>query len=185
MIDINRFILERKIKKILKKSKREKAYRNLNEIESVLLFFDTRDYSDANHFIQQLNKMNKKVQAYAYKDKNDTNDYSKIFHRVVTEKDLNIWKLDSLKELVKSLGADTHYDLAIDLTHEENILFQYLLASADAFLKVGFSKSKLPIYDMVISFASEKRLNEIITTEELSKQLIHYLSTISSNTRTE
>lgn len=164
---------------MLKKSKREKEYRNLKEIKSVLLFFDTRDYSDASHFIKQLKKMDKKVKVYAYKDKNDTNDYSKILHKVITEDDMNIWKRDSLKELVSSLDSDSPYDLVIDLTPKENVLLQYLLVAANSPLKVGFCKTKLPVYDMVISFASEKELNEIITTRELSKQLIHYLSTIS------
>jgi hypothetical protein len=180
MIDINKFVLERKIKKILKKSKREKEYRNFNEIKSILLFFDTKDYSDASLFIKQLKKIGKKVKVYAYQDARDRNNYSKILHNVVTEKAMNIWKSDSLKELVNSLDSDSPYDLAIDLTPDENVLLQYLLVSADALLKVGFSKTKLPVYDMVISFASENELNEIITTRELSKQLIHYLSTISS-----
>ena len=184
MIEVNKFVLKNRIKKILKKSKREKEYRNLKEIKSVLLFFDTKDYSDANFFIKQLKKMGKQVKIYAYKDKRDRNDYSKIVHNVVTEENMNIWKNDSLKALVNSLGSDGPYDLAIDLTPDENVLLQYLLVSSDSLLKVGFSKPNLPVYDMVISFASEEELNEIITARELSRQLIHYLTTISSNTRT-
>ncbi|MDR1631570.1 MAG: hypothetical protein LBR97_01580 [Dysgonamonadaceae bacterium] len=129
--------------------------------------------------------MGKKVKVYAYKDNSDKNDYSKILHNIVTEKDMNIWKNDSLKELVNSLDSDTPYDLAIDLTPKENVLLQYLLVSSDSLLKVGFSKTNLPVYDLVISFASENELNEIITARELSRQLIHYLTTISSNTQTQ
>lgn len=185
MIDVNKFVLKRRIKKILKKSKREKEYRNLKEIKSVLLFFDTKDYSDASYFIKQLKKMGKQVKIYAYQDKRDRNNYSKTVHNVVTEENMNIWKSDSLKAVVNSLSSGgSPYDLAIDLTPEENVLLQYLLVSADSRLKVGFSKTNLPVYDMVISFASEEELNEIITARELSRQLIHYLTTISSNTRT-
>jgi hypothetical protein len=185
MINVDKYFLRRRIRKILNNSKREKEYRNLKEIKSVLLFFDTEDYSDAGLFIKQLKKMGKKVKAYAYKDKKDKNDYSKILHHIVTEEDMNIWKGDSLKELVNSLGSGAPYDLAVDLTSKENILLQYLLVSADSLLKVGFCKTNLPVYDMVISFASEKELNEIITIQEFSKQLIHYLTTISSNNQTK
>ncbi|MDR0613719.1 MAG: hypothetical protein LBG45_09670 [Dysgonamonadaceae bacterium] len=184
MIDVNKFVLKRRIKKILKKSKREKEYLNLKEIKSVLLFFDTKDYSDASYFIKQLKKMGKQVKIYAYQDKRDRNNYSKTVHNVVTEENMNIWKSDSLKALVNSLGSGNPYDLAIDLTPDENVLLQYLLVSADARLKAGFCKTNLPVYDMVISFASEEELNEIITARALSRQLIHYLTTISSNTRT-
>jgi hypothetical protein len=184
-MNVNKYFLRRKIKKILDNSRREKEYRNLKEIKSVLLLFDTKDYSDAVLFIKQLKKMGKKVKIYAYVDKKDKNDYSKTFHHIVTEKDIDIWEGDSLKELVNSLNSGTLYDLAIDLTLKENVLLQYLLVSADSLLKVGFCKTNLPVYDIVISFASEKELNEIITIKELSKQLIHYLTTISSNTQTQ
>lgn len=185
MIDISKFILERRIKKILKKSKREKEYRNLKEIQSVLLCFDTKDYSDASIFIGQLKKMGKKVRIYAYQDKRDRNNYSKIIHDIVTEENMSIWKRDALKKLVRSLKKGEPYDLAIDLTPDVNVLLQYLLVSANARLKVGFCKTKLHVYDMVISFATENELNEIITARDLSRQLIHYLSTISSNNRTK
>jgi hypothetical protein len=151
----------------------------LKEIKSVLLLFDTKDYSDANRFIKKLKRMGKKVEVCAYKDKRDKSDYSTVHHPIVTEKDLNVWKSDSLSKVIHSLDSSS-YDLAIDLTLKENLLLQYLLVSIDSKFTVGFNRTDLPVYDMVISFAPQMESDGIITIKELSKQVIHYLTIISS-----
>jgi hypothetical protein len=179
MISISKYFLKRKINKILKNSNRRKEYLNLKEIKSVLLLFDTKDYSDASLFIKQLKKMGKKVKSCAYKDKRDKNDYSSILYNIVTDKDVNVWKNDFMRGAVDALNSES-YDLAIDLTLKENLLLQYLLVAVDSSFKVGFNKTSLPIYDMTISFSPEMEANGIITVRELSKQVIHYLATISS-----
>ncbi|GHT65147.1 hypothetical protein FACS189451_12850 [Bacteroidia bacterium] len=176
---INKYFFKRKIKNIFSSSNREKEYHNLREIKSVLLLFDTKDYSDASLFLKQLKKMGKRVRTCAYKDKKDKNDYSNILHNIVTDKDLTVWKIDSLTEIVNSLGSES-YDLAINLTLKENLLLQYILVSIDSSFKVGFGKTNLPIYDMTILFAPQMESNGIITVRELSKQVIHYMTTISS-----
>ena len=180
MISVNKYFLKRKTNKILKNSNRTKEYLNLKEIKSVLLLFDTKDYSEANLFIKQLKKMGKKVKICVYKDKRDKNDYSNIVYNIVTEKDLNVWKNESMKGIVDSLTSES-YDLAINLTLKENLLLQYIIVSVDSSFKIGFSKTNLPIYDMTISFAPEMESNGIITVRELSRQVIHYLATISSS----
>jgi hypothetical protein len=179
MISINKYFLKRKINKIFSNSNREKKYLNLKEIKSVLLLFDTKDYSDANFFIKKLKKMGKKVKVCAYKDKSDKSDYSTVHHPVVTEKDLNVWKNDSLPKVIHSLDSSS-YDLAIDMTLKENLLLQYILVSVNSTFKVGFNRTDLPICDMVISFAPQMESDGIITIRELSKQVIHYLTIISS-----
>ena len=123
--------------------------------------------------------MSKKVKVCAYKNKNDKKEYSSILYDVVTDKDLTMWKSDPIKKLVDSLNSES-YDLVINLTLQDNLLLQYVLVSVDASFKVGFCKTNLPIYDMVISFAPEMETNRIITIRDLSKQMIHYLETISS-----
>ena len=170
-----KFLLRRKIKQLINHSEREKAYHNLKEIKSVLVLFDTENFDDANYFIQQMKKMGKKVKAFAYKNKKDTNSYSKISYTIVTEKDV---KSESLVLLANSL-VDEKFDLVVDLTLEENLLLLYILVSVNAPLKVGFYKHALSVHDMVISFAP----GVIQNIKELGKQLIHYLTIISSGTR--
>jgi len=170
-----KFLLRRKIKKIIKHSEREKAYHNLKEIKSVLVLFDTENFDDASQFIQQLKKMGKKIKAFAYKDKKDTNNYSNISYTIVTDKDM---KSESLALIVNSLSNDT-FDLVVDLTLKENLMLLFVLVSANSSLKVGFYKHALSVHDIVISFAPGMGL----TVKELGKQLIYYLTIISSGTK--
>jgi len=170
-----KFLLRRKIKKIINHSERKRAYHNLKEIKSVLVLFDTENFDDANHFIRQMRKMGKKVKALAFKSNKDENNYSNISYTIITEKDM---KSDSLTQLVNSL-EDEKLDLIVDLTLTENLLLLYVLVSVNAPLKVGFYKHPLSVHDIVISFAPGLVQN----IKELGKQLIHYLTVISSGTK--
>jgi len=174
-----KFLLRRKIKQIVKYSERTKAYHNLKEMKSVLVLFDTKNYDDAIYFIQQMKKLGKRVKAFAYKDRKDTNNYSKISFTIVTEKDMKDLKYESLTQIVNSI-ADEKFDLVVDLTLKENLLLLYILVSVNSPLKVGFYKHALSIHDIVISFAPDLGL----TVKELGQQVIHYLTVISSVTET-
>ena len=167
-----KFLIRRKIKKILKHSERQKAYHNLKEIKNVLVLFDTENFADATYFIQQLRKMKKKIRALAYKDKQDSNKYYNIPYTIVTEKDI---KGESLTLIVNKLSYEK-FDLIVDLSLKEHLALLYILVSIDSPLKVGFYKNALSVHDMVISFAPGLVQN----VKELGKQLIHYLTIISS-----
>jgi len=170
-----KFLLRRKIKKLIRNSERKKAYHNLKEIKSVLVLFDTENYDDAGHFIQQLKKMGKKIKAFAYKDKKDLNSYSNISHTIVTDKDI---KGEPLFQIENTL-SDEKFDLVVDLTLKENLILLYILILVNSPLKVGFYRHALSVHDIVISFAPGMEL----TVKELGKQLIHYLTIISSGTK--
>jgi hypothetical protein len=174
-----KFFLRRKIKKIVNRSDRQKAYHNLREIKKMLVLFDMKDYEDANHFIQQMKKMGKRIKAVAYKDKNDTKKYSKDLVNIVTAKEMKNVKGESLSELLQSLNKND-FGLVVDLTLKENLLMQYLLVSVKSPFKVGFYKTDFPIHDMVIAIPPEQEESKIASVKELSKQLIHYLTIISS-----
>jgi len=173
-----KFLLRRKIKQIIKSSERKKAYQNLKEIRSVLVLFDMDNYDDAIHFIRQMEKMGKKVKACAYKHKNDIRNYSAIPLTIVTEKDLKNMKNETLSQIIRSM-INEKFDLAVDLTLRENLVLLYILVSINSPLKIGFYKHALSVHDIVISFAPNMEL----TVRELGKQVIHYLTVISSGTR--
>ena len=173
-----KFLLRRKIEQMIKLSERKKAYHSLKEIKSVLVLFDTKDFEDTNRFIQQLERIGKKTKAFAFKDKKDSNNYSRILYPVVTKKDMKDLKGDSLTQIVNSLSNEK-IDLIVDFTLKENLLLLYLLVSVDSPLKVGFYKHALSIHDIVISFAPDLVHN----VKELGEQVLHYLSVISSSAR--
>jgi ADP-heptose:LPS heptosyltransferase len=176
-----KFFLRRKIKKILNQSDRKKVYHNLKEIKTILVLFDTKDYEDVAYFVQQVKKMGKKVKAIAYKEKKDTQDYPKNLFNVVTSKEMKNVKGEALTQIIHSLGENT-FDLVVDLTLEENLLLQYILVSISSPFRVGFYKTNPPIHDMVISISQEQETSKIASVKELGKQLIYYLTVISSKT---
>jgi hypothetical protein len=179
-MNIYEFLLKRKIKQILKKLKRVKVYRNLKEVKSVLVLFDTKDYDDARAFIKQLKKSKKTLTIVAYKNSDDRNDYSNELQYIVTDKDRKYWKSSSLLSISYFLSINS-FDLVVDLTTENNLLLQYVLVSADALFKVGFCKNDPPIHDMVITFSPDIEREKLFSVYDLGKQLIYYLTAISSN----
>jgi hypothetical protein len=179
-MNIYEFLLKRKIKQILKKLKRIKEYHNLTEAQSVLVLFDTKDYDDAKAFIKQLKKTKKTLTIVAYKKLSDENDYSNELQYVVTDKDTKYWKSESLIKITDFFSTKS-FDLAVDLTTENNLLLQYVLVSAHSSFKVGFCKNNPPIHDMVITFSPDIEREKLFSVQDLGKQLIHYLTTISSN----
>jgi SHS2 domain-containing protein len=177
MIDILQYLLKRKIRRILKSSEREKAYRSLEDIKTVLLLFDTKDFVDVNFFIRTLKNKKIKVKAYACKAKTDTKDYAK-FCKTFTKNRLD-WKEKSLNQAVNFMKGKT-FDLVVDFSLKENIRLQYLLVLAQSPFKVGFYKSNLPVFDMTLSPAPESKSTGFVSVKESGKQLIHYLTAISS-----
>ena len=167
-----KFFLRRKIKQIISRTERKRAYQNLREIKSVLVLFDTEDFEGASHFIQQLKKMKKSTKAFAFKDKKDTSNYSKILYPTVTEKDM---RGEALMQILNSL-SDEKFDLIVDFTLKENLLLLYLLVSINSPLKIGFYKHPLSVHDMVITFAPDL----ICNVKELGEQVFHYLTVIAS-----
>jgi len=172
-----KFLLRRKIKKIIAHSERERAYHNLTEIKSILVLFDTENFEDAIYFIHELKMMGKKVKAFAFKSRRDNHNYSKITYTVVSEKDM---KGDSLVRIANGL-ADEKFDLVIDLSLKENLLLLYILVSANSPLKVGFYRHVFSVHDIVISFAPGME----ITIKDLGNQVIHYLTIISSGSKSD
>ena len=173
-------ILKNRIKKLIKKEKREKAFLNLKNIQTILILFDTEDYEEVDTFIEQLEKMGKTITVYAYKNKKDEYDYSETPYKIITQKeasDLFDNKLDEIAEGLK----ENHYDALFDLTIRKNTTLQFLLVSAVAMLKVGYKKGDLHLYDLTINTLNVNNNQEKSKIRELGKQIIYYLTAIQSS----
>jgi len=166
------FLLRRRIKRIIKNSEREKVFQNLNEISSVMVLFDAKNFEDANFFIQHLKKMGKKIKVFAYKDPKDTYNFANQSFSIIYKRELKDMKGESLTQIADKLSKEK-FDLVVDLTLEENLLLLYILVSTNSPLKIGFHKHTPWVHDIVISGAEQN-------VKELGEQLICYLSAISS-----
>ena len=171
------FLVRNKIKKLCKDSPRVKKFKNMDEIRSILILFETIDYEDVDAYVMHLEKMSKSVKGYGYKVKNDKYDYSETPYRIMEHKvDTNASGVPG-GTLLDELSAE-RYDLLIDLSVKENVTLEYLVAASDIPLKVGLKKNKLPIYDILISkLPKNKNSSDCV---ELGRQILHYLSTIRS-----
>ncbi len=170
------FLVKNKIKNLCK-NHRERKFLSMDKIYSILILFETSDYEVVDAYVEHLEKLGKKVKGCGYKVKDDKYDYSETSYRIIEPKvDTNSSGIPS-NALLDELSSQK-YDVLIDLSIKENITLEYIVASSGIPLKVGLKKNKLPIYDISISkLPKNKEDSECI---ELSRQILHYLSTIHS-----
>jgi hypothetical protein len=170
------FLLKRKLNKFYKNYTRNKRFLNLSDIHNILVLFDTADYEEADSFVEKLEKLEKNVTAYAYKDKLDKYDYSETSYHIITAKDANDLFDNKMNDIAEEL-KEKEFHLVIDLTIKRNISLEYLLAHANALLKAGLKKNNFPQYDLAITNLPETE-KESLKVRELGKQIIYYLHTI-------
>ncbi|MCC8146546.1 MAG: hypothetical protein LIO93_08955 [Bacteroidales bacterium] len=171
-------ILKKKIKDFYKKNSRKKQFLNLNDIHTILILFDTKNYEEADEFIEKLKKLDKKVTVYAFKEKSDQYDYTETPYRIITSKEAFDLFDNKMTEIADELENVT-YDAVFDLTIDRNIPLEYLLARSNAYIKTGLKKNDLPQYDLAIAEPDDK--NEPLNVKELGKQIVYYLHTIKAN----
>jgi ADP-heptose:LPS heptosyltransferase len=171
-------LLNKEIKRILNESKRKREFRNLKEVKSVLIVFDAADYEVVDECYALLNQAGKKIYTIAYQKKISDSEAQCNADFIVTDSDIHHKQSTNMNN-IKRLLKNSKFDLAIDMTQKANILLQYVLVLANASLKVGFSKTKRQIHDMLILAPADDENKS--SMQNLEKQMIYYLSTISSH----
>ncbi|GHT01953.1 hypothetical protein AGMMS49525_04290 [Bacteroidia bacterium] len=176
---MHEYLIKRALKTYYKHNVREKQFLNLKDIQTVLLLFDTKNVAEVTVFINQLKQLKKKVTVYAYKDKNDEADYSKTDYRVITAKETDDLFQKRLKATVHELENE-QFDAVFDLTIQDNLPLELILAHINATMKVGLKKNDFPQYDLSIASIPELE-KESLKVRELAKQIIHYLEIIQES----
>lgn len=169
------YLLKRKARRLYSQERSEKQFLNLKDVQTILVLFDTKDYDEADAFIEQLKEQGKNVFGMAYKNKNDEYDYSDTPYNIVTNKGAS----DLTDNKIESIGArlrETPLDLVVDLSISRNPVLEYLLASTHAKMRTGLKKGKLPQYDLAITALPKSK--GVPALRELGQQIIYYLTTI-------
>ena len=171
-------ILKSKLKRIYKKTSREKYFLNWKDIHTILVLFETSHLGEVSVFINQLKKEGKKVTVCAYQKKNDKQDHSITGYHIISEKEVGKWFDNPLHTIAKELEMKT-FDAVIDLTLVRNIPLEFLLAHTTASVKTGLKKTDFPQYDLAIttSLIGEAESYQV---RELSKQIVYYLDKIGA-----
>ena len=172
------FFKKRKLKSLLRKNNRQRAFLNMESIQSVLVLFETSDYEVVDLFVERLFEMGKSVDGYAFRVKDDTFDYSETNYTIISPKENSEKSGIPSEDLLKQLES-RHYDVIIDLTTRENFSLQYILTVIDATMTVGLKKSKLPCYDFSISKIPQAKGTKP-QVSELIKSIVFYLKTIKA-----
>jgi hypothetical protein len=151
---------------------------NLKDIRTILVLFDTANYEEGDAFVKKLRKLSKKVTAYVYQRKSDTNNYSKTNYRIIPAKEVTNLFDNKMTEIVTELDQTT-FDIVIDLTIHRNIPLEYVLAHTQASFKTGLKKNTFPQYDLSIITLPDVE-TENLKVRELAKQIVFYLHTINT-----
>ncbi len=179
------FLFNRRLKKHLHISNREKRFVNYQSARSVILLFES-DYNEKNPEIRQIIQSfyadGKKVMAWGFVDKKEVSTAILPDFRILHSKDADFTQFPEhtyLREL-----EELSFDLLIDLTVSEIKPLQYIALYANAACKVG-THNQAGMYDMLIDVSQIKAdnlENEIETTSaQIFNHLIFYLKSIQTN----
>lgn len=169
------FLIKNKIGEVCAKRRERKVFRNLQEVQSILVIFETEGRKYADFFISNLKKSGKKVWGCECIPKRNKSDIAECSYQpMIIGKDTD-WMGVPSESIINTLKLN-HYELIIDLSVRENFSLGYLLASLDASLKAGLKKNDFPLYD--VSIVKTQNLN--LSPEKLGEVLLFYLRTIGS-----
>jgi hypothetical protein len=159
----------RKIRHIIRTSKRQKAFPIMSEVHKILILCTNTDL-EIKLLIAGFEKEGKKVEVWAYGKQADYKKQTTAYKRFGS-RDTTLLGLP--KNYILRDFSGKHYDLVIDFTRETVVALQYLLAQADVPFKAGMKKQFADNYDLMID---ADRLSE----NELLSQIIFYLTMIEA-----
>jgi len=174
---IKRFI-RKKLISLVSDEKRKTAFKSLNTIHRLLILFDAADYNEIKRFIETLKQKEKKevvACCYVSKKNPDTTLSDAILLR--QKEDMNWMNIPS-GAFINKLNQ-VHYDAVIDLSLNDNLAMEYVLANIHCSFKIGIRKKEFPLYDLTISSSD----NDPLSIDYFGKQLLHYLKEIRSGNK--
>lgn len=168
------FSINKKIDSALKKNKRELIFHRFDDMKSVLVLFNFKDWTEIKCIIQDLESTGKKVILWTIQPRRHE-DNQIIFPekvRVVCQKEISrLWGISpSLIKEFRSLQCDT----LIDLTEGSNKILLYLLASSPVNFRIGIYEPEYNLYDFIVIRPEEASLAEAYN------QVKFYLNNVQS-----
>jgi hypothetical protein len=172
-------------KAIVKSVERQNAVQplNIHECRSVgiVYYIDSEEsHRKVKNFVDKLRKDIgvRDVMALGYVPAKDIPTYlmTKLNFDQISQKDLN-WMLRPSGQTVVNFVTEP-YDVLIDLSIEDHLPIQHLVADSKAKFKVGrYGKTNEKLFDMMIDMAGVQSLSQYI------KQVDHYLNMLNAKQR--
>ena len=168
------YIRKRRLKKAIATNKRKHIFKNFNDIESVLILFDASHVDVISKIAGYLKSCGKKVILWtsATPETNPNNIQSLLIDscKVIDYEEFS--KIKIVKDDLLDKYAILSYDTLLDLTIENNIILNYLLAKNSAEFAIGIKESPDKVYDLVYLKEEKTDLYETFL------QLKNYLNNI-------
>ncbi len=161
---------------------RKPIARNLALARKVAIVYVVEDEAAHNHVRNYVKRVKEElgisnVMALGYSDQKVMPHYlhAKLNFEAICQKDLNWYRIPQ-GNTVQNFVAE-EYEVLIDLTLEDRLPIQYIMAKSRARFKVGrWSESNKKILDMMIDMAGSRSLPQLI------QQVHHYLLMVNSKT---
>lgn len=170
------------IRKLLRElpTDRKPIARNLGLARKVAIVYVVEDEAAHNHVRNYVKRLKEElglsnIMALGYSDHKVMPHYlhSKLNFEAICQKDLNWYRIPQGNTVQNFMAEE--YEIIIDLTLEDRLPIQYILAKSRARFKVGrWSESNKRILDMMIDMAGSKSLPQLI------QQVHHYLLMVNS-----
>jgi hypothetical protein len=170
------------IRKLLRElpQDRKPIARNIALSRKVAIVYVVEDEAAHNHVRNYVKRLKEElglsnIMALGYSDQKAMPHYlhAKLNFEAICQKDLNWYRIPQGNTVQNFMAEE--YEIIIDLTLEDRLPIQYILAKSRARFKVGrWSESNKKILDMMIDMAGSKSLPQLI------QQVHHYLLMVNS-----
>lgn len=159
---------------------RKPIARNIALARKIAIVYVVEDEAAHNHVRNYVKRLKEElglsnIKALGYSDQKALPHYlhAKLNFEAICQKDLNWYRIPQGNTVQNFMAEE--YEIIIDLTLEDRLPIQYILAKSRARFKVGrWSDSNKKILDMMIDMAGSKSLPQLI------QQVHHYLLMVNS-----
>lgn len=161
---------------------RKPIVRNLAMARKVAILYVVEDEATHNHVRNYVKRVKEElgissIMALGYSDQKVLPHYlhARLNFDAICQKDLNWYRIPHGNTVQNFMAEE--YEVMIDLTLEDRLPIQYIMAKSRARFKVGrLSESNKRILDMMIDMAGSQSLPQLI------QQVHHYLLMVNSKT---
>jgi hypothetical protein len=155
---------------------------NLARARKVAIVYLVEDEAAHNHIRNYVKRIKEElgisnVKALGYSEEKAMPHYlhAKLNFDAICQKDLNWYRIPQGNTVQNFMAEE--YEIIIDLTLEDRLPIQYIMAKSRSKFKVGrWSESNTKILDMMIDVAGSRSLPQLI------QQVHHYLLMVNSRT---
>lgn len=169
---LSNYFIKKKIRELIAHPPaRRRAYRSLNEVRHILVFYEAKDRDQVEPCLETLRKMHKQVTACVYAPGSGSGPFPDGY-RVIGPKDVNRGGFPSAatSRAIKEINAD----LLIDLSRPGCYPLQYLLLQHPCPFKAGSKTDGPDLYDLSILVTGQDGI------PYLFEQILFYLQSIHS-----